>query len=426
MPLIFVLIPDFTERQEAMRIPVATIVTTALCLMALVVGQIAHPFQHAGWIHVLGTLLFLWLAMSSLENVWSRGVLVGSFLACGAFGGVVQLLFMGDQPLTLSIGASGGVAGLMGAYLVYFARARIRMWFFFWGAVFVRKGTFRVPAWVAPAVWFGYLLFSWLVLGAQDVGYGAHIGGFALGAVGALAFTRTRKAEPQPPPAEQAAQAPAPWEDEPPPAAAPTAETPDELVANIHDWMASSDAAEEQVPPVPWTDDSIPQVPAPPQDDRFTTDESLQVSAPWGRVSDPDEDDPVTARLRPRTSRLAAIETERLSLETAGGAPFKVPFEQVVGVFPAHIGGDDAFDVCDLVQGIHRTAGGVLVETVRMPGPLHRLDEPFAAQVRQLMTALSFVRTWPGGRVGEGSDFPDFDSLDEYERALLRCIAEEG
>jgi hypothetical protein len=339
---------------------------------------------------------------------------------------VVQLLFMGDQPLTPQLGASGAVAGLMGAYLVCFARSRIRMWFFFWVMVSVRKGTFRVPAWVALTVWSGYLLFSWLVSGAQDAGYGAQIGGFAFGALGALAFRRSPTAEPQPATAEQAAQATAPWEDEPPPAAAPPAETSDELVANIHDWMASSDAAGEQVPPVPWTDDSIPQVPAPPPNGRFTTDESLQVSAPWGRVSDPGEDEPVTARLQPRTSRLTAIEAQRLSLETAGGAPFKVPFEQVIGVFPAHIGGDEAFDVCDLVQGLHRTAGGVLVETVRLPGPLHRLDEPFAAQMGQLMTVLAFVRTWPEGRAGEAPDFPTFDHLEEYEMALLRCIAEEG
>lgn len=570
MPLMFVLIPYFTERQEAMRVPVVTFATMGLCLLTLVIGRGAverrgmafveaveaaadyarlhpglddgelrrlterfpeqldaaggeedlagdqaaldalveeawtawrrqpwvriglvrgdfrflalftHPFLHMGWIHLLGNLLFMWLAMSSLENVWSRGWLVGFYLACGAVGGAVQMLFMGGQTMVPLIGASGAVAGLMGAYLVCFARSRIRIWYFLWVLVFARTGKFHLPAWAALPLWFGFQLLSWLGLGTEDVGYAAHVGGFVFGAAGALAFTRSplharfssipeadlpevakdvrdvravriapqrTSTTPAPDPAA------APWDDTDDLVAPPPAETSDELVANIHDWMASSDAGKEAAPevpwtddaapviaPVPWTDDSMAQVatarpgagpvlvrePPPAHADRFTTDESLMVSAPWGRVADPAEEAPITARLRPRTSRLTAIETQRLTLETAEGAPFKVPFEQVIGVFPAHIGGDEPFDVCDLVQGIHRTGGGVLVETVRLPGPLQRFDEPFVARVIQLMTELAFVRTWPDARVGEEAGFPIFDRLDEYERALLRCIAEEG
>jgi len=438
-----------------------------------ILGLFTHVFLHAGWLHLLGNLLFLWLAMSSLENIWNRGVLAGFYLACGAISGGLQMLWMGDQPLVPLVGASGAISGLMGAYLICFARSRIRMWYLMWIIVFARSGTFQWPAWVALPLWFIYQLLSWLGLGAQDVGYAAHLGGFVAGSLGALAFTRSaiyarfnfvpesdmpfpnkearrariahRRTAPEPRPAPRPPPPAAPWEDsgEGVTATRPADDTPGELVANIHDWMASSEAGAARVPApssdVPGTDDSVPQTPATarPPADRFTTDESLMVSAPWGRVSDPGEDEPMTATLRPRTSKLTAIEPHRLSLETADGAPFKVPCEHVIGVFPARIGGEDPFGVCDLIQGIHRTASGVLVETVRLPAPLQDCDkllttppaggdEPFVVLVRQLRTGLAFVRTWPDSGVDAESEIPGFDHLEEYERALLACIAEEG
>ncbi len=465
---------------------------------------ITHQFLHAGWLHLLGNLLFLWLAMSSLENVWNRGVLVAFYLAGGAAAGLTQLPFMGGAPLVPLVGASGAVSALMGAYLVCFARSRIRMWYFVLIFFHVRTGTFQWPAWVALPLWFAWQIVSWLGFGAGDVGYAAHLGGFAVGAVGAFAFTRSaiydrlswvpesdaplvrkeargaripypHKTEPTYRPPEGPAAAP--WEQpaaaaatplEPPlepvapvkilpqrPADLQIDESPSDLVANIHDWMASTDAGSEGPPPpaqeVPWTDEDVPLTPPPEPDEPQNqqplppaepppSDESLMVSAPWGRVSHSDEeedgDEKPVATLRRRTSLLLAVETERLSLQTTDGAPFKVPLEQISGIFPGLVGTDTPFRVCDLVHGVHRTGESLLVETVRLPDDLQPYDkllarapeagdDPFEALLVKLREDLTFVGTWPGSAPGQPLALPVFASLEDFEQALLSRIAKE-
>lgn len=152
---------------------------------------LTHQFLHAGLLHLLANLLFLWLVMSSLENVWGRWFVLGFFLVCGVAAGVIELLFMGETPLSPLIGASGAVAGLMGAYLVRFLRSRIRMWYFMWFFAFVRTGTFFWPAWVALPLWLAWQVVQWWWLGDDGVAYAAHVGGFVLGVAGALLVTRT-------------------------------------------------------------------------------------------------------------------------------------------------------------------------------------------------------------------------------------------
>ena len=134
-------------------------------------------FLHAGWLSLLGNMLFLWLAGASLEDRWGRPCFLACYLACG----VVAALIHGavfPQSRVPMVGASGAIAGLMGAFLVRLAATRIR--FSYWFMVF--QGTFVVPAYVVPAIW---LLLQFVL--ARSVATGgiavwAHIGGFLFGA----------------------------------------------------------------------------------------------------------------------------------------------------------------------------------------------------------------------------------------------------
>ena len=138
-------------------------------------------FLHGGWLHLLGNMLFLWLAGGSLEDRWGRLFYPVFYLA----GGVVAALIHGvmtPQSSTPMVGASGAIAALMGAFLVRLATTRIR--FLYWLLIF--RGTFSIPAYVALPLW----LLQQFAMARFGVGGGiavwAHIGGFVFGALVAI------------------------------------------------------------------------------------------------------------------------------------------------------------------------------------------------------------------------------------------------
>ena len=152
-------------------------------------GLFAHMFLHAGWLHLIPNLFFLFLTGCFIEDRWGRGLYALFYVAAAVAGAV---LFVSknpglEQPL---IGASGAVAGAMGAFLVCFARARIR--FFYWLGIFF--GTFHAPAWLMLPLWFANELFTASLMdaihpgGGAGVAYWAHVGGFGFGVVAALAI----------------------------------------------------------------------------------------------------------------------------------------------------------------------------------------------------------------------------------------------
>jgi membrane associated rhomboid family serine protease len=152
-------------------------------------GLFAHMFLHAGWLHLIPNLFFLFLTGCFIEDRWGRGLYALFYVAAAVAGAV---LFVSknpglEQPL---IGASGAVAGAMGAFLVCFARARIR--FFYWLGIFF--GTFHAPAWLMLPLWFANELFTASLMdathpggGGAGVAYWAHVGGFGFGVAAALA-----------------------------------------------------------------------------------------------------------------------------------------------------------------------------------------------------------------------------------------------
>jgi len=158
----------------------------------------AHPsaksyftanFLHGSWLHLIGNLWFLWLAGFVLEDFWGRPLYLAFYLIAGAaaleFHALLNLASM-----VPTLGASGAIAALMGAFLVRFPKMRIEM---IWGLpvpflrLFLRARRFKAPAyWLLPA-WLVTEIFYGSVLGqSTGVAHWAHVGGFVFGAVVAL------------------------------------------------------------------------------------------------------------------------------------------------------------------------------------------------------------------------------------------------
>lgn len=148
-------------------------------------GAIGHVFMHADLFHLLGNMLLLWVAGGVLECFWRRWAFVLLYAVSGLAGMLAHHLASPDSFNPL-VGASGAIAGLIGAYVVGYPRSRIRIAYFFW--LFYRPylGTWLVPALIVIPLWFTLELVSALGGTSDGVAYWAHVGGFAVGAVAAL------------------------------------------------------------------------------------------------------------------------------------------------------------------------------------------------------------------------------------------------
>jgi len=161
---------------------------------------ISHMFMHAGWMHLLGNLFIFYLVGPFVEDVWGRLVFGGFFLVAGSVAGMsFALSHPGlDEPL---IGASGAVAGVMGAFMVRYWRTRINFFYFFF-FLKVYTGTFRAPAGLMLMLWFTrevlFMLGFWSfspVLDGSDIAFAAHVVGFVFGVAVALAMRMARVEE---------------------------------------------------------------------------------------------------------------------------------------------------------------------------------------------------------------------------------------
>ena len=135
-------------------------------------------FIHAGWLHIGGNMLFLWVFGDNVEDVLGHGKFLLFYLLCGVAAALAQTAL---NPLSTvpMVGASGAIAGVMGAYLVKFPRSRVEMLFF---AIFFFR--FEVAAWFMLAYWFVIQLVGGL--DATDASQGgtaffAHVGGMVAG-----------------------------------------------------------------------------------------------------------------------------------------------------------------------------------------------------------------------------------------------------
>jgi membrane associated rhomboid family serine protease len=134
-------------------------------------------FMHASWLHILGNMLYLWIFGDQIEHLLGRGRFIVFYLLCGLAASVAQILY-GPDGVVPSLGASGAIAGVLGAYMVKFPRNRVR--------VLVGRGLTTMPALLVLGLWIVLQFFAQVGTPASEatgVAYMAHIGGFVAGIV---------------------------------------------------------------------------------------------------------------------------------------------------------------------------------------------------------------------------------------------------
>ena len=132
-------------------------------------------FVHGSWSHILGNMLFLWIFGNNVEDYLGHGRYLLFYLAGGVVAALVQLL-SGPGSDVPTIGASGAIAAVMGAYFFVYPTARVQVLVFF---IFIT--TIRVPASIFLGIWFLMQLFEGTYGAAQGVAVWAHVGGFLFG-----------------------------------------------------------------------------------------------------------------------------------------------------------------------------------------------------------------------------------------------------
>jgi len=141
-------------------------------------------FLHGGWLHVLLNMWFLWIFGDNIEDLLGHAKYLVFYLLCGAVAGLGQVIANPYSTVPM-VGASGAIAGVMGAYLIKFPRARILTLVF---VVFFIT-TIEIPAPIMLVYWFVTQLFSGFGSIAQThisqggTAFFAHIGGFVAGIV---------------------------------------------------------------------------------------------------------------------------------------------------------------------------------------------------------------------------------------------------
>ena len=147
-------------------------------------------FMHGGFFHLLFNMIFLWIAGCSIEDKWGRPLYLGFYLFSGVVASYAHVVMFPASAIPM-VGASGAIAGAMGAFLIRMHKTKIRIFYAIWLFLFyMHSGTFYIPAYVALPFWFLQQVYSALSStnsnSAGGVAFWAHIGGFIFGVAMAL------------------------------------------------------------------------------------------------------------------------------------------------------------------------------------------------------------------------------------------------
>jgi membrane associated rhomboid family serine protease len=157
-------------------------------------------FLHGGWLHILGNMLFLWIFGNNVEDKLGVIGFPLFYLAAGVAASIAQLA-ISPNSIVPNLGASGAIAGVLGAYLVMVPRRRVLTLIIFFFITWV-----YLPAYVVLGLWFVLQLFSGVgelgtrVNSGGGVAFWAHIGGFTFGTVMAFLFFPKERFGAEPPP----------------------------------------------------------------------------------------------------------------------------------------------------------------------------------------------------------------------------------
>lgn len=137
---------------------------------------VTYMFLHAGWMHLISNMLFLWVFADNVEDAFGYFAFTLFYLLCGIAGALAHVMMTPNSPAPL-IGASGAVSGVIGAYVLLYPKARVWILLFF-------RIPLRISAiWVLGG-WFLLQVFSVLTAETANevqVAWWAHIGGFVAG-----------------------------------------------------------------------------------------------------------------------------------------------------------------------------------------------------------------------------------------------------
>ena len=143
-------------------------------------GILTSMFLHAGWMHIGGNMLFLWIFGDNLEDQMGHVGFLIFYLACGILAALAHI-YSAPGSTVPTVGASGAIAGVMGGYLLLFPRARVDVVVII--VIFFR--VFTLPASVMLGIWFALQVFGGFSTPAEGggVAFWAHAGGFVAGIV---------------------------------------------------------------------------------------------------------------------------------------------------------------------------------------------------------------------------------------------------
>jgi membrane associated rhomboid family serine protease len=139
---------------------------------------LSSMFVHGNLTHLAGNMVYLWIFGDNIEDSFGKIRFILFYLLCGVAAVFSQILY-DPNSLTPMIGASGAIAGVLGAYLILYPRAKI--WVFMWIVFIVRLIT--VPAFIVLGIWMFLQLINVIDQGTSGVAYSAHIGGFIAGMI---------------------------------------------------------------------------------------------------------------------------------------------------------------------------------------------------------------------------------------------------
>jgi membrane associated rhomboid family serine protease len=151
---------------------------------------ISSMFMHAGWLHLGGNMLYLWIFGDNVEDRFGHARFIIFYLLCGLAATFAQLAFSVGSDIP-NLGASGAIAGVLGAYILLFPQGKVR--------VLQGQRVVQVPALIVIGLWIVLQLFSSIGSIASTtqtggVAYMAHVGGFAAGFVLTFLFRGNRGA----------------------------------------------------------------------------------------------------------------------------------------------------------------------------------------------------------------------------------------
>ena len=154
----------------------------ASSLTGLFLPILTSMFLHASWLHLIGNMWFLWIFGDNIEDHLGHFSYLLFYLVCGFAAAITHILLNAGSRLP-SVGASGAIAGVMGAYFVLYPKARVMMWF---PPIFF----FQLPAWLVLGYWFFMQFLSGAATSIAEtsqtnggIAFWAHVGGFVAGIV---------------------------------------------------------------------------------------------------------------------------------------------------------------------------------------------------------------------------------------------------